>query len=370
MLTQSQATQLKSDISALIDGVTEVPVPPPQPTASINVSPNAIWKKDGKAMKGNKMKVRCTLLLFFVATVVNGQQLIIDHQSWWRDHIDIAETTSQPWYTGTNSPSHVHLRVTATNGTSGFPYNGTVSGTLSLKIHIEAFRQPAGTKLVNLSCIRPFGCPFAVTQSLPVDVSSPTALYEGDFDVTWDTVSSNQNQNVDGWKEVVFSATLERPDGKLIVVRTRCFLNFQNGFAEEGYSEAGTTGTGGWMRDGELTTQYNNMRVGQDVLEDAIAGVPDTWQFYVYPAFNKNSVQRNLSVFVDPHGHDVSVFPNGNPGIVIVDQAVPRSGRFQVTIDTSGLAPGMHKLFLRATENGISPDGESAGVVVIPFLVE
>lgn len=77
-----------------------------------------------------------------------------------------------------------------------------------------------------------------------------------------------------------------------------------------------------------------------------------------------NMVRRFASV--DPDFH------NGDPGIVLVNQAM-NAGSFTGTVRVDpialGLTPGVHRLFLRSDVKNSAGDNINAGALVIPFTV-
>jgi hypothetical protein len=94
----------------------------------------------------------------------------------------------------------------------------------------------------------------------------------------------------------------------------------------------------------------------------AATPVPNEWTVSVGTAAGSTS----YAVYVDPDLH------HGSKGIVVAEGLGGDATR-SVTIDTSELTPGVHKLMLVANETQLDPlraiKGTASGVLVVPFLV-
>jgi hypothetical protein len=90
--------------------------------------------------------------------------------------------------------------------------------------------------------------------------------------------------------------------------------------------------------------------------------VPDAWTVRVGTGAGSTS----YAVYVDPDLH------HGSKGIVVAEGLGGDATR-SVTIDTSQLTPGIHKLMVVANETQLDPlrpiRGTASGVLVVPFLV-
>lgn len=234
------------------------------------------------------------------------------------------------WWTQTGEASpgrHIHVETC-------FPLHQTIGRSLHLDLTIRLHEQPgtitllrvqawpsydpAWSKTVKLVCVTD-NCVFEV----PADI--PLAGATGTFEFR---VTANIGTNVFGKRQ--YQST--RWDA--------CVVTCTGGYSTH------RTGAAGWYPD----TDYTNVYISDAAADRLAYGGPLT-KPYSFTAKGDGK----LIASVDANSHA------GDPGIVLT----PSSGIY--TIDPALLAPGTHKLFLRAEEQGA--DGVNAGQYVQGFTV-
>lgn len=233
------------------------------------------------------------------------------------------------WWTQTGEASpgrHIHVETC-------FPLHQTIGRSLHLDLTIREHTQPgtinqvriqawpsydpAWSKTVSLACATD-NCVFQVPADVPLTGATGTFEFR---------VTANIASNAFGKRQ--YQST--RWDA--------CVVTCSGGYSTH------RTGAAGWYLD----TDYTNVYINDSAADRLAYGGPLT-----SPLTFTAKGDGKLIASIDANSHA------GDPGIIL-----PGNGTY--TIDPALLAPGTHKLFLRAEEQGA--DGVNAGQYVQGFTV-
>jgi hypothetical protein len=261
-------------------------------------------------------------------------RVMLETQDWWVNPGEPLEGMSQ----------HIHLSTC-------FPLDQTLSGVVPLDMLVQLHMNPGVLTKVDLSV---FGNSLDANQvaALP-NFTCPTAhcnlWYHLDYDTT--------RIPVDGYLEFRFHARVTSPDGTVGFTSTGWQATIANGQGRpvRNYRTPPHIEARGWYTG----TDYENARITSNLPTGPVSGL---WTFNVKLAKGSGgSTPTHVLVTVDPRFHDVPVYR----GRVIFEQDAAYTG--PITIDTTTLSDGPHRLLLR-TDSTIA-SGTGSGVLVVPFQV-
>jgi hypothetical protein len=260
----------------------------------------------------------------------------VDAQAWW---------TQTP---GKGGDDFGHLHVGAC-----IPERETLTGTVPLNVRV-IFHDNPGT-FVYLSLVLK-GTDYETTVSkhyLP-DFTCPVGTCERWLAVPVDTSKFGHS----GLQEIRLRAFVDEPDGN----RMHASLNWQ-AYIDNGKSRADVSrqpylrGKGWYSGSGYCEADF----VSVPLPDAPVSGVWAPSLRIVDHGTSEDLPVTRHSVRLDPDFH------NGVPGTVLREGSGPWSGT--VSIDTTRLPNGQHKLFLRAECD--DPRGSTnAGVLIVTFVVK
>ena len=258
-------------------------------------------------------------------------RVFLESQSWWQD--------SSQGFPG----RHVHL------GTC-FPLMQVVTGIVHFDLHIQLHNQPGTVNLVRIQVFDDGADP-----TWKKDITLSCQTMQCDWWVPADVDTSLLPY--DGRREVRMTANipLTRTGGHQFET-TRWAMIIANGKPLQDYG-TGRFGAAGWYTGSD----YSNVFVTET---EGLAFVyqPQSGSVTLHIKFEK----PNGFVSIDPAFH---AMPTPNLGRVLYDG--PGSGTYAITIDTTKLSDGPHKLFMRTDDpNVIDPPGTASGILVLPFTVQ
>jgi hypothetical protein len=257
----------------------------------------------------------------------------------------------QAWWTRAGIPAgrrseHVHVATC-------FPWRQTISGVVRFDVRVKLHAMRPGARLRRTRIV-------AYNES-------DTTLWTIDWrnyrcraaDCTvWRTVYADTRRSpYGGRQEFRFLTKVVRPDGKEIVVTTRWQAYLDNGKPVRHYRLSDNyIGGAGWYTN----RGYQTALLSSGIPRAPISGV---WRPSVRLTHGSDGLPST--------GHLVSVdsdFHVGRAGRVVRRAAGEHEG--SVEIDTSNLANGIHRLFLRVDEGGRGGTGGTvSGAFAIPFTV-
>lgn len=260
------------------------------------------------------------------------RRAFLEAQSWW---------LQTPGQSGTDY-GHVHL------GTC-FPVGETLRGTVRFDVRVilhhnsgEFYRLRIGTQSTLLY----------EDTSPDIRFTCATGTCERWFTVYLDT----RKHKYDGRTEFRMSAFVKTPDAQTMFNSTGWLVNLNNGYKRSDYRRDWNFHEGrGWYSD---AVGYTNARLLSSFPWAPVRG-QWTVKIDLRPGSDGIPVTYHIAT-VDPHFH------TGHEGIVVKQGEGPFVG--YVTIDTTKLANGPHKLVLRADADHVTGSTNS-GVMVIPFTV-
>lgn len=253
----------------------------------------------------------------------------VELQGWWRDRVGEA-------FPG----RHIHVYVC-------WP-TGAVSGTVHLDLKVQTHAQPAGTYIKRLRATDGSG-----SDVFPAMTSGFAPIVDGAMvqvigkDIDTDRLST-------GLHEIRLAAYVRQAGfDQLVSSGLPLFVRSMSGGAtSRDYVEAR-----GWYPG----FNYTNARYKKR-LADFLTPVPDLWQPTFQCASPSGENADEMTVAIDPRYHD------GDPGLVVLHNLGETTKT--LAIDTTGLAPGIHKIVTScaATANLSGHDGTSTGVLAINFV--
>ncbi len=225
---------------------------------------------------------------------------------------------------------------------------GVVSGVVHVDIKVQTHAQPAGAYVSRLRATDGGGgnvFPAMTSGFSPIDASGNMVQWIGE-DIDTDLLS-------DGLHEIRL-ATYVRQAGfdQLVSSDLPLFVRTMSGGATSRDYVEGRAWYPGFL--------YTNARYKKR-LSDFLTPVPDLWQPTFQCASPSGENADSMTVAIDPHYHD------GDPGWVLF--TYPGETTKQLSIDTTGLLPGGHKIVetCAARANLSGHDGTSTGVLAINF---
>jgi hypothetical protein len=262
-------------------------------------------------------------------------RVLLGAQGWW-------DTT--PGETGT-AQGHVHTEACV-------PYRRGVSGQIAFDVRVVMHDNPGHISVVSVKLRQPGVAVSIGSTHVSLDCRPP-----GTCSWVVHVVADTSLARYDGKAQLRIKAQGRTNDGFFRSAILRFPVYLANGKPRLDFRDTSVGGTGWYTRAG-----YANA----EVWRVPTAPVSGTWT--VKAAFFLTPEGRGSG---DPVTHRfVSVDPNfhmDDPGTVVVDDTGPMKA--WISIDTTKLANGPHRLFLRAD----APDARgstNAGALVVPFTVQ
>jgi hypothetical protein len=278
------------------------------------------------------------LTILVVALLASGattpQTRFIDAQVWWND--------------AGKAPGHQHIGAEV-------PVGQTISGTLVLRIRLENFHLPGRIDKWS-ALIAGAGCEESKAGIVFADAAMQTDRF---LDCAIDTREVGE----DGWHNLTLKAQLVEASGDSRLVRLRIPIKLANGKPVNDRDDNTLVSGEGWIK--KRTEQENTnahgyahaqIRTG-DLPPDAIDG---PWTPRVQFG-NSRAVPVRGFVALDPNMHA------GIEGTRLYLASATK--RTTLAISPEGLTVGLHKLFMRADDEGRFADGTVQAVLVVPFDV-
>lgn len=272
-------------------------------------------------------------------------RVFVEEQAWWRDP-------------GEMFPGH-HTHLAAC-----FPFEQIVDGTIPMNIRIVNHMQPAGAKLTRVrisdGSTTPSG--WSVTSGFaPIDTAENVEQ--------WVHFDWNVGSRTTGRHEFRFGAYVNEPgsptgkqqlvSGAFMACVRDCSPD-NSGRDPDGFVVGrgwyGVNGTGG----------YSNADLRDALPINPLAG-SNTFSISLHQGADGNPIVYSVAT-VDAQYH------MGILGTIIHEAYGPFTG--SITIDTTRFADGLHRLTLRADDDGSGlptgnpVPGNDSGILVIPFVVQ
>lgn len=258
----------------------------------------------------------------------------------WRTPLE-----AQSWWVDDANPfpgQHIHMQTC-------FPLHQTVSGVVHFDVKIMSHNVP-GT--VTKLAVEAFGN--GSIQSKPLSLSCQVVDCAWTVPFDFDTTKTNYNGR---WEFRMRAIVSKTPNGNTQYNSTRWHATIDNpGKPVKNGSESTsrTPGGAGWY------TGIGYMNVfcgsgGYDLVRRPVSG-----KVSLSCKFDKQTAFASV---------DASFHANPpNPGTVLLDSST--GGTKTITIDTTKLTNGLHRLFLRTDAKGTSPAGTGSGVQAFMFEVQ
>ena len=246
--------------------------------------------------------------------------------------------TQDWWVSSTGGSGHVHV------GTC-FPYLQQIRGVVRFDLRVVMHENPGHLRRVDVAIYPADDSGLVVPVEFGKDCAG-TCVFTAPVYIDTSTVS-------DGWQEFRFKARVDQPDGTEMLTSSGWKTYLDNGNAVNGSDGGSGVTARGWYTD----VGYQNAYI------DALPAGPvsGTWTFTLklVPGADGTPTTSHL-VAVDPdfHHHD--------PGLVIKEDS--GECRCTVSIDTTQLANGFHRLFLRS-DSALATGITHSGVLAFAFEV-
>lgn len=252
-------------------------------------------------------------------------RIFIETQDWW-----VSASGSQ------GDSGHVHV------GTC-FPYLQQIRGVVRFDLRVVMHENPGHLRRVDVAIYAADDSGLVVPVEFDRDCAA-TCVFTAPVQIDTSTVS-------DGWQEFRFKARVDQPDGTEMLTSSGWKTYLDNGNAVNG-SEGGFGVTArGWYTD----VGYQNAYI------DALPASPvsGVWTFTLKLVAGADGTPTTSHlVAIDPDFHH-----HHHAGLVIKQDS--GECRCTVSIDTTQLVNGFHRMFLRsdsALANGITHSGALAFV--------
>lgn len=264
---------------------------------------------------------------------------------------------SQTWWTlagsgGRGGNGHGHLGAC-------WPLTTPVSGLVSLDLHTTMFEDPGTWEILQLSIPKaPHSGP-EIVASIKQRRACPTPTDGSMWICHWhDTLTFDSRAfTYDGWHLLRARLKIAQPNGLEERVTIYLRINVRNGKPVRDTVKPGEDRFQQWYTEpaGYIATRF---------VDDpgSLVAAPKRGLWTVRLTADSDAVSSE--VLIDPNIH------GGDRGIVVYDG--PRLNG-SVTIDTTRLTNGPHRLFFRAMKPAKNPDGtpiEYSSVSLITFTVE
>lgn len=284
-------------------------------------------------------------------------ELFVDSQDWWMRAPN------------TNGKEFGHLHTSLC-----WPYRGTLSSTRQIKVISKLHNNPGEFRRLDVqvfdAAINPCnGDSYAIDCHLfnpPRTLAQCTAtggtLSDGGATCAWtDYLTLNPSRiSKSGWLEFRFRGFVREPDGSEMRTSTGLQLNVQNGKPVWNYRTQGPdfTETRGWYTDAQYAVA-RSLDYGR-IVAGPISGV---WS----PRVAMKAGSGGVTVTSHYAALDTD-FHHNNAGVPIKQGSGPYEGT--ITIDTTKLANGWHRLCLKTDQLLSSKGSINSSVFITWFYVQ
>ena len=257
----------------------------------------------------------------------------------------------QAWWTEGGQPDqHLHLGAC-------FPLNQTVRGVLNLDIRLLKHNTLGRTATLEIIDEFQTACLRSIPQ-VPADQANTTTFVRVALDTTCFP---------DGYREVMLRWTVKQPSGNMFTVRQAIPLDIENGKPDTNQTRNRVYG-GGWydevnpVRDWEYAHAYvRGPKGGTSAYSLAPRSGTFTLNVEGGRAVRPPETGKSFVATLDPDFH------NGNGGTEILRAPARYIG--PLSIDTTRLTNGPHKLVLIECHEVAAEGKTFCGVVALPFIV-
>lgn len=289
-------------------------------------------------------------------------RIFLENQSWWEPQ------TGPAAHPGTGKQGHIHVGAC-------FPVYQTLSGTsLHLDVVVKLHNMPGVPSWLRAQSYGDVGWEkrIPIVDQNPAKYIPRCTTANCEYTLPWDIDLSIVRYN--GWHQFGMFLNVAE-DGGANTQRqwTRWYVNF-----DIPGRPVGTPGPDGQF--GTLASIYSQWTGGDtwyngvdakyaqaSIRRDSLPWNETTGELQAVPAIWTPTVRFEKAkqfVFIDPNLHA----PGGpDYGTVVLDRTVATGAIETLSIDTTGLSNGVHKLLI-GTGN-VTASGTNSGVLVIPFLV-
>ena len=253
-------------------------------------------------------------------------RIFIETQDWW-----VSTSGGDP----DGDSGHVHV------GTC-FPYLQQIRGVVRFDLRVVMHENPGHLRRVDVAIYPADDSGLVVPVEFGTDCAG-TCVFTASVDIDTSTVS-------DGWQEFRFKARVDQPDGTEMLTSSGWKTYLDNGNPVDGSDGGYGVTARGWYTE----AGYQNAYI------DALPASPvsGVWSFTLKLVAGADGTPTTSHlVTVDPDFH------RDHAGLVIKEGS--GECRCTVSIDTTQLTNGFHRLFLRtdsALANGITHSGALAFV--------
>lgn len=265
------------------------------------------------------------------------------------------ESQSGWWPAGTKTygaAEHVHSATC-------FPYMQTVKGLVPFNIRSMVHNQPSPAT-VELVRVQAYNSKVGTKTLAYTDARRTCQTADCEF---WTALQANTaSLPYDGLYEFRIQTESRSPDGSKNRSTNGWLAYVRNGkpWSSASFSGERTEGRGWYRLPSGQVLGYENARLSSPIPTSPVSGM---WTPSIRTLVGSDGepIQRTF-VSIDPRFHAVPEVP----GLPVFDAALSYDGR--VSIDTTRLPNGLHKLFIRADAS--EPNSTRlSGAVVVPFEV-
>jgi hypothetical protein len=267
---------------------------------------------------------------------------------------------AQSWWTPKEAedgePMHVHL------GSATSPLFRTISGSVAFNVTAKLHFATGGFRFIDSTW-----APRVGTRSANLLTGDPTSVQQ---DGTYTVTATTTGGSYDGIQRytiqsqfVINNPATPAVHGKALLTRLRGHTRLANGTTSISAMSPQDLIGSAWFAPADFEGRgYSTAQIAsRSIPTGPVSGI---WAPLVMVGSSESGQTRHLFVTVDPDFH------NHHHGWVIAD--VPNVSRRyrQVFIDTTKLANGMHRLFVKASDKGMFPTGTLEGAIVLGFEVQ
>jgi hypothetical protein len=261
----------------------------------------------------------------------NEPRVFVDSQAWW---------VQTPGKDGKDF-GHVHTSMC-------FPFHQKLNGIVPFDVRIIMHENPG--KLVGLTLqIGSSGQYIAAKRTF-----SPALMCFSDCEWWFHLDANTVSFSNDGWQEFRFRPKIQEPDGNILVGSTSYQAYLNNGKPVSNYRPEDYIQMKAWYTD--INYAQSRLTAGYTY------GIPVKGQWVIKFACDASSKPvTGCLVTIDPDFH------NNNNGIVLFSKNVGYNGT--LSIDTTKLTNGVHKLVIRSSVNDINRGSTLSSVAGLPFVI-
>jgi hypothetical protein len=257
----------------------------------------------------------------------------IESQDWWSPIPELGGL------------GHIHLGMC-------FPVGQTVSGSVHFDMRVVFHGNKGKLTLIKMQDDKSTDHYKFNPNHTPADGIDSTYWHSFDLDTT---------KMPDGLRAFRWYAQLQHSNGNPETARANWPLRVENGKSDSDSGSANRWQGSGWYKEanGSIDWGYQTAFLNSGVPLTPVKGV---WQPSVKFSCNGCGDMAGYMVTVDPNFH------GGNQGWIIKQGSGGFGG--SVSIDTTKLTNGVHKLVLISLSKKSSPVRDHGGVLAIPFTVQ